>query len=725
MSPRVATVAWMAVGLGLAPAIVRAEDEFRTWTDATGRFKVEATLVEQAGETVRLRRRDGALLELPTAKLSEADRQHLLDVDADNPFKVVPAETTTSTPAATSPAGMAPAETPTPAPPVAPMSAASTSDAGARPAPPPAAAPPPDGAAGPITPRTVDWAAIPGFDTAFAAGPPAVSTTDLRPVLTDAPVVDLGPMGDFHESVSGFVLDEATGTAILSSHFRDRAARAERTRITRIDLATGEADDPISVPGEVRALAWDGRTGRLVVADRRTGFDAKPLALWRVAGGRHTVLGELVGTTHGGGGRVGEWTAAAFLAGDRLATLTDGTRVTVWGVPEFEGLATAEVPRTKRLAVTHDGRNVGLPSRRGATIVDASDLTGRGSVGSLDGGPPATAAFSPDGGRLALLGGGAARVFDTRTGTPVGTATETSPHDDAVAFLDERTLFVGRKAIDLATGLTVFEVAGHERDFVVGGGRVWFVALDRGPEVMRLVATPPIPASAAEQLAEIAARPLEYDLPPASEVAVDVSMVAADERAGLATALASQLVAAGHTVREGAPTVLAVRWERGEERTYVYTRVAGGSSLPGVPRLPGGPMFPGVPRPPGGPGFGGLPSLPGLPGRGRSGEEVLEKYEITIEPAILTLLLTREGRTVWSRTVNQLPTELRGRTSPFGIGTSYRLPGETSVEDFVEEIETPQWSELGAWELPASLETPGPRSRPLFGTYRVTSTGIE
>ena len=52
-------------------------DELRTWTGADGKFKVEAELLETAGDTVHLRTADGSMIRVPLASISEADRAHV------------------------------------------------------------------------------------------------------------------------------------------------------------------------------------------------------------------------------------------------------------------------------------------------------------------------------------------------------------------------------------------------------------------------------------------------------------------------------------------------------------------------------------------------------------------------------------------------------------------------------------------------------------------------
>jgi hypothetical protein len=55
-------------------------NEVRTWTDSTGKHKVEAEFVEILDGKVRLKLADGKIVSLPLAKVSEADREYLKEV---------------------------------------------------------------------------------------------------------------------------------------------------------------------------------------------------------------------------------------------------------------------------------------------------------------------------------------------------------------------------------------------------------------------------------------------------------------------------------------------------------------------------------------------------------------------------------------------------------------------------------------------------------------------
>jgi hypothetical protein len=62
---------------------------FRTWTDTTGQFSIEAKFVGEDGDKVRLVNKDGKELKVPLAKLRESDRKHVESLRgpaAVNPF---------------------------------------------------------------------------------------------------------------------------------------------------------------------------------------------------------------------------------------------------------------------------------------------------------------------------------------------------------------------------------------------------------------------------------------------------------------------------------------------------------------------------------------------------------------------------------------------------------------------------------------------------------------
>ncbi len=75
--------AWLLVN----PTSSLAEGSFRTWRDKSGKFEVEAKLVEQKDGKARLLKKDGRIISVPVTALSNNDQKHLKSLaNPANPF---------------------------------------------------------------------------------------------------------------------------------------------------------------------------------------------------------------------------------------------------------------------------------------------------------------------------------------------------------------------------------------------------------------------------------------------------------------------------------------------------------------------------------------------------------------------------------------------------------------------------------------------------------------
>ena len=70
-------------------ANTRKDKGFRIWRDTTDNFSVNAKFAGIHGTTIRLLRKDGVLLELPIAKLSQADVTYLATKQVAPPFRTL------------------------------------------------------------------------------------------------------------------------------------------------------------------------------------------------------------------------------------------------------------------------------------------------------------------------------------------------------------------------------------------------------------------------------------------------------------------------------------------------------------------------------------------------------------------------------------------------------------------------------------------------------------
>lgn len=99
----------VAALFGLATVLSAADRQdpgFRTWTDITGKYKVEATFVEFNDGKVQLKKKDGNVITLPKEKLSEDDQQFVNSLtDKESKKEIAASASTTETSSKTASTG--------------------------------------------------------------------------------------------------------------------------------------------------------------------------------------------------------------------------------------------------------------------------------------------------------------------------------------------------------------------------------------------------------------------------------------------------------------------------------------------------------------------------------------------------------------------------------------------------------------------------------------------
>ncbi|NNE00376.1 MAG: hypothetical protein HKN47_23910 [Pirellulaceae bacterium] len=63
----------------------------REWTDKTGRYKIQAELIDVSDDVAKLKRDDGKLIQIPISKLSDEDATIAKNFapPEDSPFEVI------------------------------------------------------------------------------------------------------------------------------------------------------------------------------------------------------------------------------------------------------------------------------------------------------------------------------------------------------------------------------------------------------------------------------------------------------------------------------------------------------------------------------------------------------------------------------------------------------------------------------------------------------------
>ena len=482
--------------------------EVRTWTDKSGRFRIEAEFVAEEDGTVTLRKADGEEVEVPLDKLSAADQkavQEAKEAGEENPFQSKGSRE---------------------ASPFASKGKPSTGKgnekrAGASPRR-PAGKERDDGDGRAAGPRevTVDWSAaesVPpaggdGWTVEIGApvkGPARPKTTALpgKSNFFEA-MQPLAISGDGKHAAVGYLLGEP---------------KPEGTcRIALCDLETGRAAPVAVTTGQFAPLAIHDDGQHVLMRREEFGFgNHDRLEVWRVAGGKVRKLSSIIPYKDASGGnRDVAW--ARFLADDSLAMFGNG-ELSVWRFPELEPthrLPASGVPALspdRRFIAWCDGNNVGLYDTHEAEIVAQQATPTRLHNPQL--------AFSPSGKRLACIAQQKLLVWDVATGTLLQDMDVPTIHIfTGIAYPHDDWVLGGNQFLIGATNQVLLWTYSGQQQVATHGPWTLFGTVD-GEKSGALLPLK-IPHAAAETLLEKASTdPNLFILRAGTKVAIDVAGV--------------------------------------------------------------------------------------------------------------------------------------------------------------------------------------------------------
>lgn len=655
-----------------------AEEPTRTWTDASDRYRIEARLIGHEGGTVRLKKADDSVIEIPLDQLSEGDREYVAKYDAGNPFlrgmkKSEPgAAPAMPMPAPVSPASIEPAPQATkPAP---------TDDEG--------------------KPSTVDWASVPSIDSPLSLEMTSlpIVPAEQGPALTER-TIGLPDLREFSENAGAVVVDGPTGTAAFSAS-SSRGNEAS-TLLTTIDLASGRVTSASETSGSYRLLAWDPLAKRALMASaNRDPRVKRTVEIWSLAGDGLTK--ELVVNPSGdsiGIGREVEW--GCFLDDERFALLAERGRFSVWSIESRDPIATTPIGEYREAAVSADRAFVALGGIDSVTFVDMAELkiVGRlkGSIVGLG-----SIAFSPDGKRFAAETVDKIRVWDTSDFSKI-VDLKGGRGRGAFFFADEGRIYVYDRLIDVESGREIVQISNATEVVDAGGGFCWLYAEDRGSSVRKLVALPALPEDAVGELEILPPEPRQVLFAAGTPVCLDLTAIEDEAMRNAAQRSLEEVVKkSGRSIEENAAASLVATIEKGKEQTFQYTKVERRGFGPG---------------PPFGPFIG--------PRIGPFGDDIKERRELKIVPVTLKLELRSEDRSVWSQSRSQLPGQLQNLPPVPSFSISFPIPEGKTVDDVVKDIQTPNPDRFGEFELPAEILAPEILPPPLLGSRRLTIGGLQ
>lgn len=460
----ICSVTFLGVSQGGVP-VLGADAALRTWSDASGKFKIKAKFISVTDGVVTLEQEDGTELEIELKKLNSADQKFVADAlkaAADSPFKAKSKASDPFKPKSkkTKPAREEPAD--------------DTEPAEARTV-------------------KVNWSSA----EQILLGSPSDGwkvelSGDAVSFGTNPKSCPLPPKASFFERLKGMAINTAAKKAVVGMTREDPGLNPQVTRVVICDLTTGKSSPPASMPGPFVPLALHDDGRQIVMCKNVFGFgNADELEICTIKGSQ--IVKSVVWAPYSDASyaphRDVMW--AAFLSPDHLATSSRGGKVVIWKFPEIKPectftLADGAVPAVspdRTLIAYCNGSDVGLFDVAKRQVIAQQSIPEKLQWPYL--------AFSPSGRRLGCVAFNKVLVWDVASGKLERTipCTGINVHG-GIEFPDENFVLAnntylidvenqlkawtynGAEMVRSAAGWTFFAVSGDNSSGAVGAGQV-------------------------------------------------------------------------------------------------------------------------------------------------------------------------------------------------------------------------------------------------------------
>ena len=489
----------------------------RTWSDQSGKFKVEASLIKYDGAQVTLKRTDGKEVVLAISKLSDADQKFLKEnVES----TALPDEETEK--------GEAPAEEAVAEIEVVDASGAPPLDVGA----------------------TSTWSYTPDAAVEQKVPPTRIA---------------LGDSSTFEKDTLFFVSPETSKAVVVwLDTFSRKSARVQQCDLLRKKVEkTAEfmaGQTPIALSGDLsRVLAQEfdrDSKGALHLYEIEAN-KLKPRTAWQPHAGEKR--------------NVQKVESARFVSKDLVLTQSDGGAIVLWKVanapdPQYQVIQSSGKP-----SFTAGGKYFAALVEGGIVILET--MTGK-KVGFLpiENHAAGLLAFDPAGRQLALLYGKRLRVWDLATRESTADFDCGTASAEQFLWTDENTLLIGDTVLDVTRRIPIWHYTGRLNGTVVGG-RYYYVSARRPC----ILASGQIPSEEARDFVKKLNSEELQAFKPGDSVSLDVQLGNFPQhREKVIVDLKKQLEANGMKVADESELKLVVNVTPGEVKTLEFRGFRGG-----------------------------------------------------------------------------------------------------------------------------------------------------
>ena len=489
--------------VGLAVVATALADEYRTWTDSTGRHKLQAKFDSVKDGKVILIRENGSKVKIALEKLSKADQDYVAERTSDGPFEKADGDS------------KEPAE---------------------------------NGSEGADnSPRTVkpDWSQSQAITllpsgTEWKVTPPSSPASDYHPKS-----VPLPPKRDFFEGISGMAISRVAKAAVVGYTLKRPGVRTETSvRVVLCDLQRGRTSASAETSGDNMtpiALHDDGRH----ILMRRNDFgggNLDRLETWTIRG--KDIVRSLKWTPYeeiGGWGHDVLW--AEFLDAKRLATSSRSGRIAIWNLATCQPICHLDTCDAALPSLSADRKLLAFATNDSVGLFDIE----KQEVIALQKAPRnltwPTVAFSPSGQKIGCITADRILVWDTASGKlEKDFAVPGISIHGFIDFPSENFILANNQfLIELPNQLKLWHYQGAERIQTVGGTS--FLAIVGDHRAGLLLATKLPHPEATALLRQALEQPDLFVFQKGTRVKLDVSGIPADHQDSVKEALTKKLTA--------------------------------------------------------------------------------------------------------------------------------------------------------------------------------------
>lgn len=522
---------WILAAILLLQGHLFAE-EIRTWTDQTGRFKIEAKFVDQNEGKIKLQRSDGRIFEIDLLKLSKADQNYVKELekspfkaaDGDNPF--MPSKEDANSPARDTTKS---------------------------------------GAAGPVDWGNSQQLDLDSFGDGWNFQPSESAELNFVPKS-----VELPKRVEFFEKMQSMAINREAQKAVIGYLWTFATKdKGPQSRVVMCDLAQGTVASEISVGTEMVPLALhpDGKTVLMKSSERNR--DA--LEFWTILGGK-VERGERFQSHNDAWGRQSEVQWASFADAQTLVMKHSNGWVSLWDLQTRQPVCHFAIEGGCTPAITGDGQFLAFYKQERIGLFEIPTR----QVIAMQKSPRRLNwphfAFSPSEKRLGCVAFNTILVWSTETGelyrdfeTP-GIHINTAPH-----FADDDFLLVGgRYLVELENMIKLWDYEGGEQVKAVGGTTFFAVSPQNRPGALMPTLIPH--ESAMQALDAALNEPDLFVFREGVSVRLDVGGIPAAQRAGVEADLRSSLEKMNIQIADGAPLTVKASISGPKQEQMNYTR---------------------------------------------------------------------------------------------------------------------------------------------------------